>query len=214
MKVYFDRNKLVYFAASASKLTLPKHKARYLLIMRMLKTLGFELIENYFTSQILDKSLYKTTTQAVRSELRLVAKADFLVSEVTVPSFGVGTAIEQAIAQRKPVLCLYLNSADHEEVSGVFTGHYYNNLQLEYYDKNNIRKILKSAFSNFEDGTLSKFNFLVTHDIASYLDWVTSRIGKSKSEFLREEIVREIIKKDRDYQSYVSTKRPKKREQK
>lgn len=167
--------------------------------MNAVKDLGLELIDNHFTSRIEGRRLYKNAVEAVKGEIRRVSQSDFVIAEVEVPSYGVGVGISQAVSQRKSVLCLYPLSADPTQISDVFTGYYYDQVRLEYYDKNNIREIIKNNIALVEGKGLFKFNFLISPQINNFLESGSHQTGKSKSEFLREEIIRNIIEKEPNY---------------
>lgn len=187
----------VYFAASSAG--IPKYKANYLLIMNTIRSLGLELIDNHFTSRIEGRRLYKNAVEAVQGEIRCLSQSDFVIAEVEVPSYGVGVGISQAVTQRKPVLCLYPLSADPSKVSDVFAGYYYDQVRLEYYDENNIKGIIQNNIALFGGKGLFKFNFLISPQINDFLELGSRQTGKSKSEFLREEIIRNIIEKEPTY---------------
>ncbi|MDO8570404.1 MAG: hypothetical protein Q7R97_02365 [Candidatus Daviesbacteria bacterium] len=198
---------IIYFAASTSEIS--QHKDNYKLIEKTIHSLKLDLIENWFIAKLYGKNLYKNPEYAIREEIKLVSKADFVIAEVGVPSFGVGVAIQQALNQKKPVLCLYPNSMDRSQVSDVFLGFYFNLLKLEFYDKYNLKEIISSNLEIGNDKALSKFNFLVSKDIIEYLDWVTEKTKRSKSDFLREEIIRKIINNDQEYLHVKQNKRKK-----
>lgn len=202
----------VYFAASSAGIT--KYKANYLLIMSAIRKLGLELVENHFTSRIKGLTLYKNPQEVVKGEIRLVSQCDVLIADVAVPSFGVGVVISHAVYQRKPVLVLYPDSAPRADASEAFTGYYYDLVKLEFYNRKNLNKILHDYLVTEQHKGLSKFNFLISPEIDAFLERGSKETGKSKSEFLREEIIREIISKDRNYQSYIKTKRRKERKTK
>lgn len=198
---------IIYFVASTTEIA--KHKDSYKLIEKTIHSLDLKLIENWFIAKLHGRYLYENPEYAIREEIKLVSKADFVIAEVGVPSFGVGVAIQQALNQKKPVLCLYPSNMDRSQVSDVFLGFYVNLLKLEFYDKNNLKAIIKSNLEINNDKTLSKFNFLVSQDITDYLDWVTEKTKRSKSDFLREEIIRKIINNDQEYLQVKQNKRKK-----
>lgn len=197
----------VYFAASTSG--IPKFGKEYRYIARTIRGLGITVLKNWFVAKLQGKELYKNSDELFKGETSLLAQADFLVAEVAMPSFGVGYAIRQALDQRKPVLCLYPNSMDPTLVSDAFLGSTSNLLRVDFYDGKNLRQVLRSNIAAIQSGGLAKFNFLITPEITAYLDWATRKTRKSKSEFLREVIVKGIIQKDKEYQESVAREKKK-----
>ncbi|MAG59294.1 hypothetical protein CMO96_00690 [Candidatus Woesebacteria bacterium] len=191
----------VYFAASTSG--IQKFGGNYRYILRVLKSLGPEVMENWFVAKLGGKGIYKNSDDLVRGETHLLAQADFVVAEISAPSFGVGYVIKQALDQRKPVLCLYPDNMDPASVSDVFLGSTSNLLRVGFYSRKTLHQILDSNLDVTQFKGLAKFNFLITPDIATYLDWAVKSTKQSKSEFLRDAVVKNLIKNDKEYKRFV-----------
>lgn len=189
---------LIYFAASTSG--IQRFGENYKKIIKIIKSFDNNVALNWLVATLNGQNACKNAQDAVRNEIKLLSQADFLMAEISVPSFGVGVAINQALSQKKPVLCLYSKSLEPSLVSDVFLGYYNNLLKLEYYDQANLRQIIQRTFEEVvQDHSLQKFNFLISPEIASYLEWMTNKTGQSKSQFLRGEIVKKIIECDENY---------------
>lgn len=188
---------LVYFAASTSG--LPGNKENYKLIYDTLKSLHFQVALNWFVAQLLNKTIYHNSDELVRNESHLLNSADYVVAEVSIPSFGVGYQIKQALMQRKPILCLYPDTLDPKKVSDIAAGSISSLIRSEPYNKKNLRQVIQSRLQNIKDSGITKFNFLISPEIENYLEWATEHYKQSRSELLRRSVVKNIIEKDEEY---------------
>ncbi len=188
---------LAYFAASTTNIA--KYKSNYKLIIDSLYRHGCDVGENWFIDELHKNRKYTNPEAIVKRDLDLLTHSDIVIAEISVPSFAVGVAVSQALNQRTPVLALYPKSMNPKDISGVFLGYYVNHLMLEKYDKNNIDQTVREFLDRSNNRNLSKFNFLISQEISEYLDWASSKTKRSKSDFLREEIIRKIIDQDTEY---------------
>ena len=190
----------IYFAASTGGIL--KYRKNYETIIKLLKKLGHKVTKNWIVAK-LEKGLSKPPRLTVQSEAEALANSDLVIVEASIPSFGIGYQLSQAVKQRKPILALYLDSLNKKEVSDQIAGFESSLLTLEFYNLNNLEKVLRKHLAKTKLGFLSKFNFVISPEIASYLDWGTYVSEKTKSEFLRDKIINEIIKKDKEYLTHL-----------
>lgn len=188
---------LVYFAASTTG--LPEFEQNYKLIYKTLKSLHYQVALNWFVARLFKKTIYHNSEELVRNETQLLNRANFVVVEISMPSFGVGYQIKQALMQRKPVLCLYPDREDPKKVSDVVSGNPSSLIRLESYNKKNVRQVIQSRLETIKDTGITKFNFLISPEIETYLEWATKFHKQSRSEFLRRSIIKNVIEKDEEY---------------
>lgn len=196
---------LVYFAASTAGIA--RYKNQYKHLLRTLKSLHVDMVDNWFICKLRGVDKYKDPADSLKSEIKLMVQSDVFIAEVSIPSFGVASAIYQALTQKKPVICLFREELDKSLISDVFLGSYYENIHFELYNNKNIREVLTKNLESLEVKGLTKFNFLISPEISHYLDWVTKDANISKSEYLRDAVVKNIIKKDSLYTDYLKEKR-------
>jgi len=196
---------LVYFAASTTG--LPEFAQNYKLIYKTLKSLHYEVALNWFVARLLKKTIYHNSEELVRNETQLLNRANFVVVELSMPSFGVGYQIKQALIQRKPVLCLYPDTLDPKRVSDVISGNASSLIRLESYNKNNIRQVIQTKLETIKDTGITKFNFLISPEIEAYLDWAAKFHKQSRADFLRRSVIKNIIEKDEEYKKVLKINR-------
>lgn len=131
--------------------------------------------------------------QAIYKEnMAAITKADVVVAESTLRSFGTGYQIATAARLKKPVLILRRDSVENDIMAIGVTDKL---VQFQTYNDRNIEDVL-TAFLRENDikNKDLRFNFFVDREIYGYLRWASHETGKTKSEILRT-LVREEIKK-------------------
>lgn len=131
--------------------------------------------------------------------IKAISKSDCLIAEVSIPSSSVGYQIGHALSKRVPTLCLYSKVFGEKKVPQVIGVDDTSFLKVEAYSKKDLPKILKDFFSSISSSRLIKFNFIITPEIEKYIDWGAKRYNISKSEFLRQKVIDELIKKDPEF---------------
>lgn len=190
----------IYFAAAT--LGIPEYKSNFQKIIKLLRNQGFTVLKNS-TLLRLEGKFSLSPFQIVNLEQELLAKADVVVIDATLTSFGIGYAFNEAIRQRKPVLALYLKDSHKPKTRDTIIGSESSLVSVENYLPNELERKIKNYFSSKKIGLLSKFNFIISPEVADYLDWGVYSTNKSKSEFLRDKLVTEVISKDDDYRTHL-----------
>lgn len=124
-----------------------------------------------------------------------------------------GYLIALAISQKKPILYLLqkgqplpdelLFIKNNKDVSKF--------LIIKYFSKENIKKRLAEFIDLIENGDAKwdaptvKFTWRITPRIERYLRWKMAMSGKTKADWLRNHIVKEIIANDSDYQNFLKS---------
>ena len=113
-------------------------------IIACLEKSGIMLISG---QQIIDQRLSAqeaqlSSGQIFKRERKRIDEADVVISEVTIPSTGVGGEIVYALTQKKPVLALVFKE-NEDKISPMVEGNPSENLFLEHYNFDNLHIILK-----------------------------------------------------------------------
>jgi len=124
-----------------------------------------------------------------------------------------GYLIALSISQRKPILYLLekgqplpdelLFIRNNKDVAKFLIVKYYNDSNI----KNKIAEFLdliENGDSRWDAPTV-KFTWRITPRIERYLRWKMAVSGKTKANWLRNHIVKEIIMKDVDYQKFLQS---------
>jgi hypothetical protein len=184
---------LVYFVASRKDITKNIGKLRRFvdLIHAEGHTFALDWIEPIYASEkrgvkardIDWPVLYKDTVEAI-------TRADVVIAETSVQSFGVGYQVALAIQLKKPTLLLQKEDSD----SFVFaSGIPQQNATHKTYDDAGLPDIIKDFLS--ENDIQSKdmrFNFFIDRKIYNYLRWTSAKSGRTKAEILRDLVEKEI----------------------
>lgn len=127
--------------------------------------------------------LYKDMMEAI-------ARADVVIADTSVQSFGVGYQTAMAIQLKKPTLILHHDStSEYKFLTGI------DNVNVDYksFNDTNIEDILRSFLKVNDIPTKDmRFNFFIDRPIYNYLRWSSLKTGKTKAEILRELVEREI----------------------
>jgi len=124
-----------------------------------------------------------------------------------------GYLIALAISQKRPILYLLekgqplpdelLYIRDNKDVSKY--------LVIKYYSRENIKVKISEFIDLIENGDARwdtptvKFTWRITPRIERYLRWKMSTCGKTKADWLRDHLVKEIIVKDVNYQKFLQS---------
>jgi hypothetical protein len=186
---------LVYFVASRKDIANNIEKLRRFvkLIHDEGHTLTLDWIEPIYASEkkgsvhdIDWPILYKDTVEAI-------TRADVVIAETSIQSFGVGFQVALAIQLKKPTLLLRVEDMDSFAFAA---GIPQQNALYKTYDDKSIEPIVHD-FLRQNDITSKdmRFNFFIDRKIYNYLRWSAAKTGKTKAEILRELVEQEI---DRD----------------
>lgn len=131
------------------------------------------------------KKLNKENTEAI-------TKADLVIAEVTARSFSVGYQVALAIKEKKPTLILarkgHLKATFRSGLSSDFV-----KKVAEYKDKEGLHKIVNDFITENSIGPKDlRFNFFMDRKIYNHIRWIAYKTGKSKSEIIREALLRDI----------------------
>lgn len=134
----------VYFGASFSldRSMLPMYQE----VVKNLKKLGHEVVSEYVVNPATKLGDGLPAQDLFKRETVIIDKADVMIADVTMPSWGTAFLIEHALAEGKPVLALYYKEAEMP-LPMMIEGH--PELYVAHYSKGNIRTILKKNLDYF-----------------------------------------------------------------
>ncbi|MEI7578943.1 MAG: nucleoside 2-deoxyribosyltransferase [bacterium] len=183
----------VYFTASTAN--LERDQAKYQKIIHCLESAGHHVSESWLLEKITNKLSKLTSREILLKNIQLLQESDFVVLELSTPSLGVGYCIGQAIANYRKILCLYPQGIDKNEISEIVTGSTSALLTYCAYDQDNLEQVIRDYIAGLNMDNLRKFNFIANEQIIQYIADGALKEGKSKSEFLRDKILKEFIHK-------------------
>ncbi len=165
----------------------------FLKIIRVFREQKHQILDSWTVEKLEGKKTELTANELLLKNSQLLQEADLVVVEISTPSFGVGYQFGQALANRKHVLCLYPDTMPADEVSDIIKGHSSSLVSVVAYNSNTIEKKIRDYLAGMTLADLRKFNFIATDEIIDFVEQGAKREGKSKSEFLRDKILTELI---------------------
>jgi len=174
-----------------------------------LKKLGHEVLSEHVVDPTLTEGDWQQQYQPAdlfKRETDRLDKADAMVAEVTMPSWGTAFLMEHALDHNKPVLALFYQE-NEQPLPLMIAGH--PELYVRHYDEHNIKTVLKKSLENFVQmkarkgklividgangsGKSTQVNLLleylekqqIKHDYISFPRYHTSFHGKHVGRFL------------------------------
>jgi len=183
----------IYFAASTAQLS--EKKSIFQQILNVLERSKHKVLDSWIVERLQGKRSKLTANELLLKNSQLLQEADLVVVELSTPSFGVGYQFGQALANRKHVLCLYPDSMYQNKISDIVKGHSSSLVTLKAYNKSSIQKVIRDYLAGLTLADLRKFNFIATDEIIDFIEDGAEKEGKSKSEFLRDRILTDLMHK-------------------
>jgi len=174
----------VYFAASTNK--LEKNKDNFKRIVAAFEQAGHVVLDSWVVETLNGVQQQLTSQELVLKNAQLVQESDLVVIDLSARSFGAGYIFGQALAHRRPVLCLHPDDVPEKQVSEIVKGSTSSLVTLKTYNSKTIDEIVRDYLAGVSLDNLRKFNFIATDEIMQFIDAGAEREGKSKSEFLRD----------------------------
>lgn len=134
----------IYFGASFSldRSMLPVYDE----VVANIKQLGHEVVSEHVTNPLTPVGDGLSPKDLFDREAKLIAGADCMVADVTLPSWGTAFLMEHALSKGKPVLALFYKEAA-TPLPFMIAGH--PDLYVAHYSKGNIRTVLKKNLEYF-----------------------------------------------------------------
>lgn len=186
----------IYFTGALSKITPETHDL-YNKIVSILENMGHTVMAKHMQNK--DAKIIKSqsdkeaaTVQTKMSKWR--KQASLLVAEASNPSFGVGQEIAEALADNRQVLALYLKG----KKPNILTHQGRDLLYLVEYTPENLKAQLTEYVEFAKTNSDTRFNFFISPQIGSYLDWISHKKKLPRAVYLRK-LIEEDMDKNGDY---------------
>lgn len=189
----------IYFSASMSGAPR-EHKERYKKIVDNLKELGHRVIAEHLFGRHAD--VFMDRDSEISDEARALHQkmlawknqADLVIVEASYPSISIGQEVSYAINHNKPTIVLYIQDRQPHVLRSI--GEEY--LHIVEYNDSNLRKTLKDYIEYARETADTRFNFFVSSEIDSFLDWISKQKKVPRAVFLRQ-LIEDDMKKNREY---------------
>lgn len=174
----------IYFTAAVSNVT-PDTRKNYAKIIEILEDLGHTVTTNH----VLEKDGGHISSQTEAESLdaqkklsQLKKQADVVLIEASTPSFGVGQEIAEALSDNKQVIVMHLpNKKPHILIN---QGH--DVLYFAEYTQDKLRQVLDEYVEYAKEHSDTRFNFFISPQIGSYLDWISRHKKIPRAVYLRQ----------------------------
>lgn len=147
MKIYFAG------AITASRELLPQYK----LIVETLEKEGNVVLSKHVADSAYQIGGGLTPAELYKEQMELVGKAEVLVAEVSIPSFGVSFLISHALSKHIPVLAMQYR--EQEKASYMVRGN--PDLYFEVYTEENIHLVLSNFLKHIKKSRARKGKLVV-----------------------------------------------------
>jgi len=192
----------VYFGSS------PRIKEQYAKeikhIYELVEKFGFKHTSNFIV-EVEPKKYYGLGAEELNNlhqkTLRSIKRADICVFEASLHDLSVGFLINYSLDLGKTVIIL----SQSKEVPFSFESMKSENLVLVCYSGKSLEEKLKRALEQAKKRIDIRFNFFVTPQIVSYLNWLSGKRRIPRAVYLRSLIEREM-KKDTEFREEASLK--------
>jgi hypothetical protein len=183
MKIFFN----------ASLRGRKQYEDNYHLIVSVLKKFGSgEVITPIDMGS--PESVEKETSQEAESYfnqlIKWISDCDIAVFEVSYSSTGIGHEIAVALNKDKSVIALHIAGKKQYILESICN----EKLQVIEYSPNILSKLISEAIQFAKDQQDIRFTFFIQPEIQKYLDLIAENHGISRSEHIRELLLKEMKK--------------------
>ena len=172
-------------------------KEEYQSIVDSLENLGHKV----YVDQKLKIDLEKVSqdrssaVKIYRKLSRALKSSELLVAEVSYPSLSVGHEISLALEFNKSVIALYRGEKAPRFLDAIPN----ERLQVIRYEQKDLKKLLKRAIKRGLEKVDVRFNFFITPQLLSYLDWLATKKRIPRSVYIRG-LIEQDLKQNPEYQ--------------
>ncbi len=186
----------IYFTAAISKVT-PEMRKIYSRIVEILEKNGHTVISNNLHTKSAEEIKSQSESDALAAQKKLSKwkkQADMVIVEASTPSFGVGQEIAEALTDNKQVVVLYQTGMKPH----ILLNHGQEALYFVEYGEANLHKVLEEYIEYAKENSDTRFNFFISPQIGSFLDWVSRKKKLPRAVYLRK-LIEEDMKLNKDY---------------
>ncbi|MFH2085179.1 MAG: hypothetical protein ABII21_00075 [bacterium] len=186
----------IYFTGAISRVS-PEGRELYDKIVSILERAGHTVMASHMQDK--DGSIIRNQTE---KEIALVQnkmskwrkQATLLIAEVSTPSFGVGQEIAETLMDNRQVLALYLKG----KKPNILTHQGRDLLYLVEYSPENLKAQLMEYIEFAKINSDTRFNFFISPQIGTYLDWISHKKKLPRAVYLRK-LIEEDIQSNKEY---------------
>ena len=187
--------KIVFIASHTQQKEFGKY---YEVIRDSLEASGNTLFTGSLFLKNQDEQLSKPEEREkwYRKVLHNIKSADVTVVEISHPSSAnVGHILTYALDVGKPVIALYKEGKDPLFLRGRID----DKLTLLSYRDGDIKSVVESALDYVSSVQDVRFNFFISPDIGTYLDWISKNKRIPRAVYLRK-LIEEDMKANKEYE--------------
>jgi hypothetical protein len=187
----------VYFTAAISNVSDEVRKI-YGRITQILEKHGHTVISNTLQVKNADQIKAQTDADALAAQKKISKwkkQADMVLVEASTPSFGVGQEIAEALTDNKQVVVLYkVGMKPH-----ILLNQGQEALYFVEYNENNLEKVLEEYIEYAKEHSDTRFNFFISPQIGTFLDWISRKKKLPRAVYLRR-LIEDDMKLNKDYE--------------
>ena len=187
----------IYFTASVSH-AKPEVRELYNKIVSLLEHMGHTVMASHMQHKdaaVINSQTDKETATVQSKMSKWRKQAGLLVVEASTPSFGVGQEIAEALADNRQVLALYLAG----KKPNILTHQGRDLLYLVEYTPVNLKTQLTQYVEFAKTNSDTRFNFFISPQIGTYLDWISHKRKLPRAVYLRK-LIEEDMTENTDYE--------------
>lgn len=190
----------VYFTAAISQTTNDTIN-QYKKIIATLEKMGHSVICSTAITQ--SGSLKNQSSEEAITNQKKLSKwkkqSDVVLVEASVPSFGVGQEISEALTDNKQVIVLYKGASKPH----ILISQNQEALYFAQYTDTNLAKVLEDYIEYARGNSDTRFNFFISPQIGYYLDWVSRKRKLPRAVYLRR-LIEDEMKNNEEYQNSIN----------
>lgn len=174
-------------------------ETEYKEIVSVLQNCGIKVYSDHVlgnTQEDIDRMNQEERVKFHKKIMDQIKKTDLVVAEITSQSISVGFLISMAIELKKPTVLLYKGSNEPNLLSTLEKSEEL--IVGRYSGVGDIKSVLSKLIDDAKDKSDVRFNFFVSPQILSYLDWVAKEKRIPRSVFLRD-LIEKQMKRDKAF---------------
>lgn len=187
----------IYFTAAISNVPVELRK-NYDTIVKTLEKLGHTVIAAHLQDKSADKIKTQTSEEALAVQKKMSKwkkQADLMLVEASTPSFGVGQEIAEALVDNKQVVILHLAGKKPH----ILINQGQEALYFTEYSADTITSVLEDYIEYAKENSDTRFNFFISPQIGSYLDWISRKKKVPRAVYLRR-LIEEDMSTNKDFE--------------
>ena len=187
----------IYFTGAITRIT-PEINELYSKIIAILERSGHTVMARHMQNKdgLAIKNQTNKEAALVQSKMSKWRKqASLVVAEVSTPSFGVGQEIAETLADNRQVLALYLKG----KKPNILMHQGRDLLYMVEYSPENLKAQLNEYIEFAKINSDTRFNFFISPQIGSYLDWISHKKKLPRAVYLRR-LIEDDMKTNKEYE--------------